>query len=111
MSTTYGDTRWWENYAVRYLMPSVAGVAIVKWISWHGGGKLLSGGWATSVPSGLRSRKALSPVAGIVTTGGARLLALLEEWFLSAAGGKGFVTVRWCALSRREFHHAATLPS
>jgi hypothetical protein len=30
MSTTYGDTRWWENYAVRYLMPSVAGMAIVK---------------------------------------------------------------------------------
>jgi hypothetical protein len=41
MSTTYGNTRWWENYAVRYLMPSVAGVAIVKWICWHGCNKLL----------------------------------------------------------------------
>jgi hypothetical protein len=69
------------------------------------------GGWATSVPSGLRSGKALSPVAGIGTTGGAPLLALFEKWLLSAPGGKGFVTVGWCALSRREFHHAATLPS
>ena len=42
---------------------------------------------------------------------GAPLLALFEKWLLSAAGGKGFVTVRWCALSPREFHHAATLPS
>lgn len=41
MSTTYGDTRWWENYAVRYLMPSVAGMAIVKWICWHGCDKLI----------------------------------------------------------------------
>jgi hypothetical protein len=56
-------------------------------------------------------RMALSPSAGIVTTGGAPLLALFEKWLLSAAGGKGFVTVGWCALSPREFHHAATLPS
>jgi hypothetical protein len=42
MSTPYGDTRWWENYAVRYLMPSVAGMAIVKWICWHGDNSLLS---------------------------------------------------------------------
>lgn len=41
MSTPYGDTRWWENYAVRYLMPSVAGMAIVKWICWHGSNKLI----------------------------------------------------------------------
>jgi hypothetical protein len=41
MSTPYGGTRWWENYAVRYLMPSVAGVAIVKWICSHGCDKLL----------------------------------------------------------------------
>ena len=38
----YGDTRWWENYAVRYLMPSVAGMAIVKWICWQGDNRLLS---------------------------------------------------------------------
>ena len=25
--------RWWENYLVRYLMPSIAGVAIVSWLS------------------------------------------------------------------------------
>jgi hypothetical protein len=41
MSSTYGATRWWEYYAVRYLMPSVAGVAIVKWICSHGDNKLL----------------------------------------------------------------------
>lgn len=41
MSGTYGATRWWEYYAVRYLMPSVAGVAIVKWICSHGCDKLL----------------------------------------------------------------------
>jgi hypothetical protein len=41
MSTGYGTTRWWEYYAVRYLMPSVAGVAIVKWLCSHGGNKLL----------------------------------------------------------------------
>ncbi len=32
MSAEYGATRWWEYYAVRYLMPSVAGVAIVNWV-------------------------------------------------------------------------------
>jgi len=41
MHATYGGTRWWEYYAVRYLMPSVAGVAIVKWICEHGCNKLL----------------------------------------------------------------------
>jgi hypothetical protein len=30
-------TRWWENYLVRYLMPSIAGVAIVAWLSAHAG--------------------------------------------------------------------------
>jgi hypothetical protein len=28
-----GDTgRWWENYLVRYFMPSIAGIGIVSWI-------------------------------------------------------------------------------
>ena len=55
MSTAYGDNRWWENYAVRYLMPSVAGVAIVKWICWHAGDKLLS---LLSLPPGAISETA-----------------------------------------------------
>jgi len=33
MSTTSGAYRWWENYLVRYLMPSIAGAAIVNWLS------------------------------------------------------------------------------
>src|SRR6266436_2226867 len=37
MSTESTSTRWWENYLVRYLMPSIAGVAIVGWLSSHGG--------------------------------------------------------------------------
>jgi len=28
-------TRWWEHYLVRYLMPSIAGVAIVGWLCSH----------------------------------------------------------------------------
>ena len=32
-----GATRWWENYLVRYLMPSIAGVVIVLWLSKHAG--------------------------------------------------------------------------
>jgi hypothetical protein len=35
MSSEYGGTRWWEYYAVRYLMPSIAGVAIVNWVCSH----------------------------------------------------------------------------
>ncbi len=27
------SNRWWENYLVRYLMPSIAGVVIVSWLS------------------------------------------------------------------------------
>ena len=37
MSAESGTTRWWENYLVRYLMPSIAGVAIVGWLCAHGG--------------------------------------------------------------------------
>jgi hypothetical protein len=37
MSTASGTNRWWENYLVRYLMPSIAGVAIVGWLCAHGG--------------------------------------------------------------------------
>ena len=28
-----GTGRWWENYLVRYFMPSIAGIAIVAWLS------------------------------------------------------------------------------
>jgi hypothetical protein len=33
MSTESGAYRWWENYLVRYLMPSIAGAAIVNWLA------------------------------------------------------------------------------
>lgn len=32
MSAESGTNRWWENYLVRYLMPSIAGVAILGWL-------------------------------------------------------------------------------
>lgn len=40
MSTEGGATRWWENYLVRYLMPSIAGAAIVNWLISIGGDDL-----------------------------------------------------------------------
>ncbi len=36
MSNESGTTRWWEYYLPRYLMPSVAGVAIVNWLCSYG---------------------------------------------------------------------------
>jgi hypothetical protein len=42
VSVESGANRWWENYLVRYLMPSIAGVAIVSWICSHGGDGLRS---------------------------------------------------------------------
>ena len=33
MNNESGATRWWENYLVRYLMPSIAGAAIVAWLT------------------------------------------------------------------------------
>jgi hypothetical protein len=37
MSTAGGANRWWENYLVRYLMPSIAGAGIVNWLASIGG--------------------------------------------------------------------------
>lgn len=37
MNAESGTNRWWENYLVRYLMPSIAGVAIVSWICSYAG--------------------------------------------------------------------------
>lgn len=37
MNKDNGANRWWENYLVRYLMPSIAGVAIVSWLAFIGG--------------------------------------------------------------------------
>jgi len=37
MNTESGTTRWWEYYLPCYLMPSVAGVAIVSWLCSYGG--------------------------------------------------------------------------
>ncbi|MGA9799389.1 MAG: hypothetical protein WBQ68_10290 [Terriglobales bacterium] len=42
MSADSGTTRWWEYYLPRYLMPSVAGVAIVNWLCSYGGDGLRS---------------------------------------------------------------------
>ncbi|MFZ0773294.1 MAG: hypothetical protein WCA49_23110 [Candidatus Sulfotelmatobacter sp.] len=42
MTTQYGSTRWWENYAVRYLMPSIAGMVIVNWLCKNGSADLRS---------------------------------------------------------------------
>ncbi|SRR5216684_2024459 len=42
MGKESGTTRWWENYLVRYLMPSIAGVAIVGWLCSQGGDELNS---------------------------------------------------------------------
>jgi hypothetical protein len=40
MSGASTSNRWWENYLVRYFMPSIAGIAIVGWLSSVGGGHL-----------------------------------------------------------------------
>lgn len=32
MTGESGTNRWWENYLVRYLMPSIAGMVIVAWL-------------------------------------------------------------------------------
>ncbi len=37
MSSENGAYRWWENYLVRYLMPSIAGAVIVNWLASIGG--------------------------------------------------------------------------
>jgi len=37
MAERENTTRWWENYLVRYFMPSIAGMAIVSWLSKFGG--------------------------------------------------------------------------
>ncbi len=42
MNPESGTTRWWEYYLPRYLMPSVAGVAIVNWLTAYGGDGLRS---------------------------------------------------------------------
>lgn len=33
MNGQASSTRWWENYLVRYFMPSIAGTAIVSWLA------------------------------------------------------------------------------
>lgn len=42
MNPESGTTRWWEYYAVRYLMPSIAGMAIVNWLCFCAGDGLRS---------------------------------------------------------------------
>jgi hypothetical protein len=72
MSTTYGATRWWEYYAVRYLMPSIAGVAIVNWLCSHANG-------------GLRSLLSLPPAAERLDTASLTLLFLYGNLFCYVA--------------------------
>ncbi len=33
MSSATPSSRWWENYLVRYFMPSIAGMAIMGWLT------------------------------------------------------------------------------
>lgn len=33
MTAYSGATRWWEGYLVRYFIPSIAGIAIILWVS------------------------------------------------------------------------------
>jgi len=42
MTAKSETTRWWENYLPRYLMPSIAGVIIVNWLSSYGGDQFRS---------------------------------------------------------------------
>lgn len=37
MSNESAATRWWENYLVRYFLPSVAGMFILRWLDSHTG--------------------------------------------------------------------------
>jgi len=39
MTAYSGATRWWEGYLVRYFMPSIAGIAIILWVSTVAGDK------------------------------------------------------------------------
>lgn len=34
------ENRWWENYLVRYLVPSIAGMFILMWLNKNAGCKL-----------------------------------------------------------------------
>ena len=36
MSYESAAGRWWENYLVRYFMPSIAGIGIVAWLTYVG---------------------------------------------------------------------------
>lgn len=40
MSNESPTTRWWENYLVRYFLPSVAGMVIVRWLDIHTSGAI-----------------------------------------------------------------------
>jgi hypothetical protein len=40
MSSTSAATRWWENYLVRYFLPSVAGMLIIRWLDLNAKGAI-----------------------------------------------------------------------
>jgi hypothetical protein len=42
MNSDSGGYRWWENYLVRYFLPSVAGMVIVRWLEINSGNGLTS---------------------------------------------------------------------
>lgn len=40
MNNTSAATRWWENYLVRYFLPSVAGMIIIRWLDINSNGSI-----------------------------------------------------------------------
>src|SRR4051812_36415777 len=68
MSAESGTTRWWENYLPRYLMPSIAGVAIVNWLTSY-------------VGDGLRMMLSLPPIGQSVDGASLTLLFLYGNLF------------------------------
>ena len=71
MSAESGSTRWWENYLPRYLMPSIAGVALVNWLCSYG--------------NGLRSLLSLPPSGTPVDAASLTLLFLYGNLFCYVA--------------------------
>jgi hypothetical protein len=72
MSADSGANRWWENYLVRYLMPSIAGTVIVAWLCSLGG-------------DGLRAMLWLPPAGASMNTASLTLAFLYGNLFCYVA--------------------------
>jgi hypothetical protein len=68
MSAESGTNRWWENYLVRYLMPSIAGIVVVTWLCSQGG-------------TGLRAILMLPPIGTPMDTASLTLIFLYGNLF------------------------------